>query len=232
MTVELPAVAAGLPVAASFALAGAMISLRQGRRRSSLNQAVHELRRPLQALSLALPEQRAANAAAHSSLRLAAAALDRLDREVNGSSLVDAHVPLSPHTLLEEGVGRWKAQAALAGGSVRLVWRGEEVCIEANRFELSQAVDNLISNAIEHGGGKVTVEGRRTGAWLTISVRDSGGSGVARPPGRSGRRRRGHGLRVVARAAHCHGGSFRLQRRVEGMEATLRLPLPIWQGRR
>ena len=54
MTMELAEIAAGLPLAASFALAGGINTLREGRRRAALNEAMHELRRPLQALSLAL----------------------------------------------------------------------------------------------------------------------------------------------------------------------------------
>src|SRR3954447_25761137 len=57
MALELAEVAAGLPMAASFALAGGLTTLREGRRRSSLNAAMHELRRPLQVLTLALPDR-------------------------------------------------------------------------------------------------------------------------------------------------------------------------------
>jgi signal transduction histidine kinase len=232
VTVELAEVAAGLPVAVSFALAGGITGLREGRRRSSLNEAMHELRRPLQALSLALPANRPASPAVDSSLRLAAAALTRLDREINGTPPADAHTRLSPHLLLEESVLRWRAQARLAGASLELVWGAGGVSIEGDRAELAQAVDNLIGNAIEHGGGEVTIEGRKAGAWLLITVSDSGGPPAsARPRGRRPRRR-GHGLRVVARTAHSHGGSFSLCRQERGMEASLRLPLPIWEERR
>jgi signal transduction histidine kinase len=227
--VELAEIAAGLPVAVSFALAGGITGLREGRRRSSLNEAMHELRRPLQTLSLALPTSSPASPAVDSSLRLAAEALTRLDCEINGTSPADAHARLSPRSLLEESVLRWRAQARLAGAGLELVWRAGGVSIEGDRAELAQAVDNLISNAIEHGGGEVRIEGRKAGAWLSIAVTDSGGApGSPRPRPR----RRGHGLRVVARTAHSHGGSFSLRRHERGMEASLRLPLPIWEERR
>lgn len=230
MSVELAEVAAGLPVAVSFALAGGLSSVREGRRRSSLNEAVHELRRPLQTLSLALPGGAPASTAIDSSLRLAAAALDRLDREINGVGIEESHTTFPMRPLLEETVRRWKTQAALAGGELRFVWRAGEVCLCGAPNELSQAVDNLISNAIEHGGARVTLATLRMGTWLLLSVHDEGMEADLRRSGSRRRRgRRGHGLRVVARTAHSHGGSFSLRRRGRGVEATLRLPLPLWE---
>src|SRR3954469_19252717 len=95
MAVELAEVAAGLPVAASFALAGGITSLREGRRRTLLNEALHELRRPLQILSLALPDSSPRAAHVESSLELATVALERLDREINGAALEEAVTELS-----------------------------------------------------------------------------------------------------------------------------------------
>jgi signal transduction histidine kinase len=228
MAVELAEVAAGLPMAASFALAGGISTLREGRRRTSLNEAMHELRRPLQVLSLALPDRLPDDAAVDSSLRLATAALDRLDRQINGSPIESATASLSPRPLLEEAVLRWKNQASLSGSALRLSWAAGDLLIDADPIELAQAVDNLISNAIEHGGGDITVEARCEGLFLTISVSDSGTARLSnsRPRRRRGGRR-GHGLRVVAAFAEVHGGDFRLQPSKGGAEAILRLPLAL-----
>src|SRR3954470_5553849 len=95
MAVEFAEVAAGLPVAASLALAGGITNLREGRRRAALNEAVHELRRPLQVLSLALPADASAAAPVKSSLRLATVALDRLDQEINGGAPEEAVTEVS-----------------------------------------------------------------------------------------------------------------------------------------
>jgi two-component system, OmpR family, osmolarity sensor histidine kinase EnvZ len=229
MAVELAEVAAGLPLAASFALAGGITTLREGRRRSSLNEAMHELRRPLQVLSLALPARFPSDDAVGSSLCLVAAALDHLDAEINGTSCAVPLVSLPPRPLLEEAVGRWRPRALRSGGSLRMRWLAGEVRVKANPIELSQAVDNLISNAIEHGGGRVWVEVRRSGRRLAISVCDSGAppAGAGSPAGdrRRPARRHGHGLRVVRRVARLHGGSFHLRRRQRRTEATLHLPL-------
>lgn len=237
MTVELAEIAAGLPLAASFALAGGMTTLRTGRRRIALNEAMHELRRPLQTLSLTLPTDSADQQVVESSLLLAAAALDRLDREINGDPSGTELVCVPVRSLLEEAVQRWGPQAARAGGGVRLRWLGEEQWVEGDRICLRQAVDNLISNAIDHGDGKVTIEGRRDGAWLLISVRDSGARMLEarrsrRRPWRDSRSRHGHGLRVVTRVAADHGGSFELRWAGRGAEARLRLPLYLAEEKR
>jgi len=230
LAVELAEVAAGLPVAASLAMAGGITSLREGRRRSALNEAMHELRRPLQVLSLALPEDSAAVEPAESALRLTAAALERLDCEINGGALEKSLTIIPLRGLIEEAVRRWRNVAVLGGSELEVRWSGEEAFVEGNRSELAQALDNLLSNAIEHGGGKVTVEGCRRGDWVCVSICDSGGSSAPRRAPRrrlrrGGRCRRGHGLRVVGRVAEAHGGEFSLRRCERGAEACLRLPL-------
>ena len=61
--------------------------LRAGRRRSALNEALHELRRPLQAIALAVLGPRVgAPPVSRARCELAAAALERLDREINGGA--------------------------------------------------------------------------------------------------------------------------------------------------
>ncbi|HET8565073.1 MAG TPA: HAMP domain-containing sensor histidine kinase [Solirubrobacterales bacterium] len=230
MAVELAELAAGLPMAASFAVAGGISTLREGRRRAALNEAVHELRRPLQALALTLPAKGSEGGAADSSLHLTMAALDRLDREINGGAAAEDWELLPVRPLLAEAVDRWRSQAARTGRSLELRCHDDDAWIEGDRFSLAQAVDNLISNALLHGGGQVTIDARRDGAWLIIRVRDEGKRPWVRPrrEGRLGSRgRHGHGLRVVARAARAHGGSFCLRRLGRGAEARLRLPAAV-----
>lgn len=229
MTVELAQVAAGLPVAASFALAGGITSLREGRRRAQLNEALHELRRPLQVLALALPQNSHQAAPVESSLELATVALERLDREINGTGLEKVTTEVSVDVLINEAVQRWRGAAARSGSTLKREWNGPETYVEGDRFDLAQALDNLLSNAIEHGSGKVRVGWRREGRWVCISVVNSGAPSAARSgrqrERRGGRCRRGHGLRVVERVARKHGGSFALRTARDGVEAGLWLPL-------
>jgi signal transduction histidine kinase len=226
-------IAAGWPLAASLAAVTAG-GVRAGRRRTALNEALHELRRPLQALALTAPAEPGTQPALEGPLQMAATALERLEREVNGEPAVAVAVPLRVGPLLEAAVGRWRARAALAGGSLRLGGH-VEAAVRGDGRTLAEALDNLIVNAIEHGGPEVVVGATRAGARLRIAVRDSGrGSPPRRRPTPAGpfarlssRRRRGHGLRVVRRTAAAHGGEFALRRaRAEGETvATLELPL-------
>jgi signal transduction histidine kinase len=232
---ELAQVGAGWPLAASLAAAVTARGLRSGRRRMALNEALHELRRPLQALALAAPGPRPPRApGAEWSLQMAAIALDRLEREINGEPAAARREPVRAEPLLGAAVGRWKARAALAGGALELRWRAGDAVLEGDRCGIAQALDNLIVNAIDHGGPEIAVDARICRGRLCLSVIDSGR--VSLPTSRrqgpaelmarlSGRRRHGHGLRVVAKTAAAHGGEFRLRRCGQGAEAMLELPL-------
>jgi signal transduction histidine kinase len=232
VALELAQVAAGFPLAASFAIAGGITALREGRRRSSLNEAMHELRRPLQVLALSLPADPAAAKALDSSLRMATAAIERLDREINGGRPSGEVVEVPLRALVEAAVERWRVRAAEENRPLGLRWAAGDPCLRGDEVELGQAVDNLISNAFEHGGGEIVVEVREDGDMLRLAVRDAGGPetqrsrGVPRIRARlSGRSRHGHGLKLVRRAAAQHGGGFRLCRSAAGTEARLELPL-------
>ena len=226
MAVELAEVAAGLPAAVSLALAGGITNLREGRRREALNEAVHELRRPLQVLSLSLPGDSSPAAPIESSLRLAAVALERLECEVNGGSHEEAASEVSIGRLIEEAAERWRKPAVFRARTLEVDWNGDMTFVHGDRFSLSQALDNLLSNAIEHGGGKVRIRGRRRGNWVRISVTDAGAASTVEAAARRPRgNRHGHGLRVVARIAKSHGGSFALRRTTRGAEAILQLPI-------
>lgn len=229
MTVELAEVAAGLPFAASLALAGGITSVREGRRRAALNEAVHELRRPLQVLSLSLPLDEPEALHVESSLQLAAVALERLDHEINGDRLEEVENELSVADLVEEAERRWRYPAARSRVRLHLDRNGEELSVAGNRFDLAQALDNLLNNAIEHGGDQVRIGWRRERGWVRVFVTDTG-CGLENASrsrlSRKGRGRRGHGLRVVSRIAKVHGGRFTLSRAPHGTEASLLLPLP------
>jgi signal transduction histidine kinase len=229
MAVELAQVAAGLPVAASFALAGGITSFRQGRRRAALNEAMHELRRPLQILSLALSVGGHGSPQVETSLELATLALQRLDQEINGSGLGQVTTEVSVDGLIDEAAERWRGPAGDNGVDLKREWNGPPTYVQGDRFELSQALDNLLSNAIEHGAGEVRIGSRREGDQVAISVSNPGAMAVEGAGRwkrlRGGRSRRGHGLRVVARVAQRHGGSFALRVISNSTRATMRVPL-------
>jgi signal transduction histidine kinase len=242
LTPPLAEFVAAWPLGASLAAAVAVQGLRGGRRRAALNEALHELRRPLQALALvpaaAIPAE---PSAIQGSVQMAAAALERLEREINGEASPAAPETLPARPLLESVVGRWRARAALAGSSLSLRWDGGEARIQADPCAVAQALDNLVVNAIEHGGPEILIEARVGRGALRVAVVDRG-RGTRPQPRRespaaliarlSGRRLRGHGLRLVRRTAAAHGGCFRLRFSEGGTEAVLELPLNgrEWEG--
>ena len=217
-----------------MAAAVAAQSLRAGRRRSALNEALHELRRPLQAVALAAGPRLGGSAGAGEPIELAAAALERLDREINGGPLAPTLGPVDAAALARSAVARWQARVRIAEGSLELRWNAGEALVSGDRNALAQALDNLIVNAIEHGGPTIVVAGRLLEGRLRIAVVDSGRA--TRPRSRrnspaqviarlSGRHHRGHGLGVVRRVAADHGGRFALRRSERGSLAVLELPL-------
>lgn len=145
--IELAQIVVGWPLAAMLAVVAAAQSLRAGQRRSALNQALHELRRPLQAIALASSGPAGSPPVLQSSVQLAAAALDRLDHEVNGGGLQRPPEEMELRSLLEAAVRRWQARASLGGGALKLRWRAGRAVVVGNRVELAQALDNLIVNA-------------------------------------------------------------------------------------
>lgn len=233
MKLELAEVVAAWPLGASLAVAALAQGIYAGRRRTALNEAVHELRRPLQALALVTPSGQEGSVM-QGSVAMAASALRRLEREINGEGVAPSRIALPARPLLEAAVRRWQARAALAGSSLALRWSAGRGAVEGNREELAQAIDNLVVNAIEHGGPEIVVTAHVEGSRLFLTVLDSGRK--ARSESRwespaeliarlSGRRRHGHGLRVVRRTAAAHGGDFHLRSSALRTEAILELPL-------
>jgi signal transduction histidine kinase len=209
---------AGLAVAAAFA----GHRLLEARRRAALNGALHELRRPLQTLALAPPPE--GRPLGPGPTELALAALDELDREINGSPRSLARRPVACRALVESAVERWRGPAAQARRSLELRWRGGTATVMADPYRVAQALDNLLANAIEHGGLRVWIETAICGGNVRISVSNAA---PRAPAPRSRRRRpgRGHGLRVVAAIAADHGGRFAVRRSRTAWAATLELPL-------
>ncbi len=211
---------AGWPLGVTLAIALVGDRVRRARRRAALNRALHELRRPLQALALAPASSGKSPAPAAADLALAA--LDDLDHEINGSPPALTPRPVACRALVEAAVERWRGPAADARRSLELRWRAGAAMVMADPCRVSQALDNLLANAIEHGGLRVRVEAATGARRVRISV-----SNAALPTSVNAPRdlRRGHGLRVVASIAAAHGGRFCVQHPAGAWVAVLELPL-------
>jgi two-component system sensor histidine kinase MtrB len=194
--------------------------------RRALNRALHELRRPLQALVL-LEDSSGGPAAAppvasrRGLLELAAGALRDLDGAVNGEAPEPEPRRFSCREAVLACLERWRPLAAGRGG-IRLYWDAGPAPVEGDARQLARAFDNLVANALEHGGPPVVVTGARVAGRIRITiangVRAQPGPGMPDP-------RRGHGTEVVTRIADAHHGRFALCHAGGGCVAALELPL-------
>jgi signal transduction histidine kinase len=190
-----------------------------------LNRALHELRRPLQALLLledgsGRPAAAPPVASRRGLLELATSALQDLDGALNGGP-VRPFRRFSCRESVMACLERWRPQAARFGG-IRVYWDAGPAMVEGDAARLAQALDNLISNAFEHGGPPIVVTGARVAGRIRITI----ANGLR--PGRASRQpdpRHGHGTNVVSQVAGAHGGRFALCETGTGCVAALELPL-------
>ncbi len=198
---------------AGWALAGALAlrCARGARRLELVARADHELRGPVCALGLALEAL-----ARQPELRRRAAALDaHLDRLRLGLADLAAaregrRAAGRPTDVRIDGVARaateaWEPAVRAGGGEISFDWRAGPLVAHADPARLSQALGNLLANAVEHGGERIAVVGERDGEGAWIAVRDSGGLHRSRE---SDARRRGRGLAIATQAVAGARGSL------------------------
>ncbi|MDQ5894969.1 MAG: Histidine kinase protein [Actinomycetota bacterium] len=202
-------------------------------RRSLVNRALHEARRPLQAIALSLPAGPGRMTPALPVWQ-AIRALGEVDRQINGGPPDGLRPePIACRLMTEACVRRWQSRARMSGGGIEFRWTGPEALVTGDPAVLSAAIENLILNAIEHGGPRIIVRALVIGQRLRIEVSDNGRG--ERPAERSGspaevmarlrgRERHGHGLAVVKSAARQHEGRFDLEISEGGSTATFVLP--------
>jgi signal transduction histidine kinase len=198
------------------------------RHRRRLNSALHELRRPLQVMALLDGDGDPgagdeAERARRGLLELARSALRDLDRELNGGGggAPSVRREVSCRELMEASLERWRPAAEAAGG-FRVFWDAGPAPVICDPVRLSQALDNLIANALDHGGPPLVVTGANVAGRLRITV----ANGEGRAPGAGAEDpRRGHGVGIVSRVVAEHRGRFALCRTGSGCVAALEVPL-------
>jgi two-component system OmpR family sensor kinase len=214
-----------------------------------VSDASHELRTPLTALrtevDLALLGNRDTDEL-RAALRSAADEIRRVCRladdilmlaQSDHGQLPLRPRPLDPRELLEAAAAR--AQAAAWSRHRRVVVRdlapGTRLLGDPDRA--AQALDNLVSNALKHGGGTITLTAREDGGLLGLHVADQG-SGFAEDMAAQAFQRftrgkrtsgagSGLGLSLVAAIAKAHQGTATICNRPEG-GADSSIALPRW----
>jgi two-component system, OmpR family, sensor histidine kinase BaeS len=195
------------------------------RRLELVAMAEHELRGPLAALSLAAqacarrPSRRAATAI-EAQLERARLGLADLAAARTGMRTPPDARRLDARTVAARSTAGWRA----TGANVRFDWRAGRAAVHADAARLSQALGNLLSNAIEHGGGEVELRGVRDGGRVRIELTDTGpGFAASRGPNRAAGR--GRGLAIAARAVEEAGGTLRIASGEGGSTVAVELPL-------
>ena len=209
--------------------------------------AAHELRTPLTTVlgeaDLALRRERSPEElrTAMTVIRSEAERLAVLaDKLLALARADDSALPLSPEplrldALAGEAIARARARAQQLGRPLELDEVLEPVEVRADRALLERALQNLLDNAVLHGGSHVEVALRKASDGVELAVRDDGpGVPEALRPflferfqcGDASRSRGGTGLGLaIARAiAQAHQGELSY---VEGQGAHFRLVLPL-----
>jgi hypothetical protein len=201
----------------------------------ALNRALHELRRPLQALVLLEDASDgpadAPIASRRGLLELASGALRDLDGAVNGSEPSSLPERFSSREVVLGCLERWRPTASRCGG-FRVYWDAGPAPVEGDPRRLAQALDNLVANALEHGRPPVVVTGARIAGRVRITVANGRSEHHRRPheppanqPQRTPDPRRGHGTEIVSEVAGAHGGRFAFCQTASGCVAALELPV-------
>jgi two-component system sensor histidine kinase BaeS len=228
-----------------------------GRRRQQLLADVaHELRSPVAALKAmaealrdgiaASPErsERATRAIVDSAARLERLVTDLMDLARLDLEEFPLHpVPLDLRAAARDCVRRHHQAAEKAGLLLHPIEEGDRVPVSADPHRLAQVLDNLVDNAISHGGPGTEIRVTLTlGQHATLTVSDTGRGisaehlpylfdpfyrgDAARTPGD---RHSGLGLRIARGLAQAHGGDLRIES-VEGRGTRAVLSLPVFPG--
>lgn len=207
------------------------------RERAFTADASHQLRTPLQALRIDLE---AMEIGGQTSAELAAALVevDRLQATVETLLLLARDDPQQrsrPITEVRALLGRvqerWSGRLAQQARPLRIGEPTTRRRVRTSPDAAGEILDVLVANAMEHGGGAVTIAARTKGRWLAIDVADEG-PGIADDAGdvfaRGVGAGHGIGLALARSLAEAEGGRLELTR--SGPGATFTLTLAVADG--
>jgi signal transduction histidine kinase len=228
----------GWLAASMIAFSGLIVRRAHGVRMEAVARACHELRGPLAAVRLGLELGVRVGELSPAQLRALDLELDRAALALDDLAVVahrvrhrSARQEVDMAVLLADSVEAWRAPAAARGAALALEWSGSAARVWGERLRLAQATGNLIANAIEHGGGEISIRGSLAPerGCVRIEVVDAG-PGLAAPVAdlvrrpRGGRGARGRGLAIAAAIAHDHGGRLAAAPSERGARLVLELP--------
>ncbi|MDJ0918516.1 MAG: ATP-binding protein [Woeseiaceae bacterium] len=214
---------------------------RQGELTSNVS---HELRSPLARLKVALELARRKTGELPELDRIDAEAerLDALVGQLLTFSKLDADMSGDRETinlaeLIESVIDDVRFENA--GKDIAIEFEGDDnIELKAHAGALRSAVENVIRNAVIHGGDNVQVSLTKEDDQALISVQDSGG-GVAdddlkhlfdpfyRSTASKDKEGAGLGLAIAARALSMHEGKIKAQNTEQGLRVDLTLPSPL-----
>lgn len=202
------------------------------RRTERVVRACHELRGPLQNVMLVLGTTdgdvgRAPFRALAVELTRATRAVEDLAATTAGSGIRAEVRRIDLRPLVRDLVAVHDVAARTRGRRVELVPVDVDAAVVGDRDRLTQAIGNLIRNAVEHGQGTVRVGIGLAQGRVHVEVADEG-QGLSVPIDRlvhgPRRGRRGRGIRIVAEALAAHGGRLRSAPSAAGARMVAELP--------
>jgi signal transduction histidine kinase len=174
---------------AGYALTGAAlrpVEVMRRRERSFIADASHELRSPLAMLRTEL-ELMARDQPSGAELQAATASAieetERLGRLADDLLLLTRAdnqryelraTPVSPGVLVHDAAARARRRAPAPAVRIGNGGDGAALLVMADRDRIAQAIDNMLDNALRHGGGDVELTARATEGSVEIHVLDDG----------------------------------------------------------
>ena len=239
-------------MSAAFNRMTAALATQRALRRRLIDDVSHELNTPLSVIQLEAQGlrdglQTPASASGHiiqevARLRGLATDLSALAETDYGALRMELETS-SIHELLTVEVDRWQTQCQARQIALSLQVSGELPDVRLDRARLSQALGNVVRNALDsaEAGGNVALEaGLESDETLAISIRDDGaGIHAADLPHvfdrfyRTGRSRSrgiggsGLGLAITRAIVEAHGGAVAIASDGPGKGATVTLRLPL-----
>jgi signal transduction histidine kinase len=198
------------------------------RERAFSADASHQLRTPLAALRIELEALELRG----DDVTVALDQVDRLQQTIETLLAVARDTPSRDASadlaaLADELAARWHGPLARDGRPLRVAIAARERTARASPRVIGEALNVLLENALQHGGGPVTITVREAGDALAVDVADAG-RGFAGDPEAAFTRRTGNGhgigLALARSLVQAEGGRLLVTRAAPEPVLTLLLP--------